>query len=156
MQKNNARIFGSRVFIFLILATLFFSACNGTKAIDSPPAVDPVVNPVDRGTTDTGTTTTPDTVVTFALTGKNFVFVIDGQENPELRVKQGDTVTIELAVTEGFHDWVVDEFAAKTQQVKSGGTTSVTFVADKQGTFEYYCSIGSHRQQGMKGTLIVE
>lgn len=34
--------------------------------------------------------------------------------------------------------------------------TSVTFVADETGTFEYYCSVGNHRGQGMIGKLIVE
>ncbi len=54
------------------------------------------------------------------------------------------------------HDWVVDEFDAKIAQVAAGKTTSVEFVADKTGTFEYYCSVGKHRQNGMVGKLIVE
>jgi plastocyanin len=29
-------------------------------------------------------------------------------------------------------------------------------VADKKGTFEYYCSVGQHRALGMKGKLVVE
>jgi len=40
--------------------------------------------------------------------------------------------------------------------VTPGTPTSVTFVADKTGTFEYYCSVGNHRAQGMVGKLIVE
>lgn len=36
------------------------------------------------------------------------------------------------------------------------GVTSVTFVADTLGTFEYYCSVGNHRAQGMVGNLVVE
>jgi len=43
-----------------------------------------------------------------------------------------------------------------TDKVQAPGTTSVEFVADQEGAFEYYCSVGNHRQQGMKGTLIVE
>jgi plastocyanin len=88
---------------------------------------------------------------TFNLTGKNFEF-----SQKEIRVKKGDTVTVNFESTSGFHDWTVDEFNAKTQQVEVGTKTSVTFVADKAGTFEYYCSVGSHRQAGMVGTLVVE
>jgi plastocyanin len=88
---------------------------------------------------------------TFNLTGKNFAF-----SQKEIRVKKGDTVTINFESTNGFHDWTVDEFNAKTQQVEVGTKTSVTFVADKVGTFEYYCSVGSHRQAGMVGILAVE
>jgi len=93
---------------------------------------------------------------TFVITGENFKFVMNGQEAPELRVKQGDTVRIEFSSIDGFHDWVVDEFGAATERVNTGGSTSVEFVADKKGTFEYYCSVGEHRAMGMKGNLVVE
>ncbi len=36
------------------------------------------------------------------------------------------------------------------------GKTFVEFTADKKGTFEYYCSVGEHRVNGMKGKFIVE
>jgi|SRR3989344_6648649 len=98
-----------------------------------------------------------DGMKTFVLTGENFKFVMDGKDNPDIRVKQGDKVRIEFTSIKGFHDWAVDEFGAKTKQVRdTEGITFVEFVADKKGTFEYYCSIGEHRQQGMKGNLIVE
>jgi plastocyanin len=85
------------------------------------------------------------------LTGKNFEF-----SQKEIRVKQGAKVTVNFTSENGFHDWVVDEFNAATEQVNTGGSTSVTFVADKAGTFEYYCSVGQHREMGMFGQLIVE
>lgn len=74
----------------------------------------------------------------------------------EIVVQQGDTVTINFESTDGFHDWVLDEFNARTKQVSPNKPTSVTFVADKAGTFEYYCSVGNHRAHGMVGTLIVK
>ena len=89
--------------------------------------------------------------VTVDLTGKNFEF-----SKKEIRVKEGDVVKINFTSESGFHDWVVDEFNAKTAQVQGGNSSSVTFVADKKGTFEYYCSVGQHRANGMVGTLIVE
>ena len=79
-----------------------------------------------------------------------------GYSMEEIKVKQGDTVTINLTNSGGLHDWVVDEFDAATEKISEGGNTSVTFVADKKGTFEYYCSVGAHRAQGMVGNLIVE
>jgi len=89
--------------------------------------------------------------VVVAITGDNFSF-----SQKEIRVKKGDTVQIELTSVDGFHDWVVDEFDARTKQVKSGNTDIITFVANRTGSFEYYCSVGSHRQLGMVGKLIVE
>jgi len=93
---------------------------------------------------------------TFSITGENFRFMMDGQENPTITVNQGDTVRIEFKSNQGFHDWVLDEFDARTEQVSDGGTTVVEFVADEAGEFEYYCSVGQHRQMGMVGRFIVQ
>jgi plastocyanin len=87
----------------------------------------------------------------FTVKGVNY-----GYDVKEIKVKKGDTVTINFISSDGFHDWVVDEFKAATKKVQPGTPTSVTFVADKQGTFEYYCSVGQHRVHGMVGKLIVE
>jgi len=80
---------------------------------------------------------------------------MNGIDNPELRVQQGDKVRIEFTSTKGFHDWVVDKFDVATERVRDGGSTFVEFVAENKGTFEYYCSVGEHRTTGMKGNLIV-
>ena len=90
-------------------------------------------------------------VKTFDLTGRNFAF-----SQKEMRVKKGDTVKIKFTRTEGFHDWVLGEFNAATTQAGAGNTSEVQFVADKTGTFEFYCSVGAHRSLGMKGELIIE
>lgn len=87
----------------------------------------------------------------FNVSGSNFKFDIE-----EIRVREGDTVMIHFTAADGFHDWVVDEFGAATDQVRPGTPTSVTFVADKAGTYEYYCSVGNHKDMGMVGKLIVE
>ena len=93
---------------------------------------------------------------TFKLNGGNFYFEMNGNKAPVLRVKKGDLVRVEFTSVDGFHDLVVDEFNAATDRVPTGQTASVEFVADKTGTFEYYCSVDSHRAKGMFGTLIVE
>lgn len=87
----------------------------------------------------------------FTLTGANFKFSLT-----EFRVNKGDTVKINFTSNDMMHDFVVDEFNARTKVVPSGESDSVTFVADKSGEFEYYCSVGQHRANGMVGTLIVE
>ena len=94
---------------------------------------------------------TKEGVKTFEIEASSFKF-----SEPEIRVKQGDTVRIVLENEGGIHDWVVDEFNARTKQLKSGETETIEFVASKKGTFEYYCSVGQHRQNGMVGNLIVE
>lgn len=87
----------------------------------------------------------------FTIKGVNFEY-----NQSEITVQEGDTVTINFESDEGFHDWVVDEFDAATEKVRPGTPTSVTFVAGTAGTYEFYCSVGSHREAGMIGTLIVQ
>src|SRR3989344_1142268 len=91
-------------------------------------------------------------VKTFAVSGNtDFIFSVS-----EMRVKKGDTVTVVFTNAGGMHDWRVDEFGAATKVLAAGGVETISFVADKTGSFEYYCSVGNHRAMGMKGTLIVE
>jgi nitrite reductase (NO-forming) len=108
-----------------------------------------------RSTTDsrpTPVTTKPSEHVVIDVAGIDFEYDIK-----QIKVKKGDTVTINFKSNKGFHDWVVDEFNAATERVtEKDGITSVTFVADKVGTFQYYCSVMNHRQMGMIGYLIVE
>ena len=92
-----------------------------------------------------------DSVKTFNVVGDNFSFDIK-----EIKVTKGDKVKIVFVNKEGFHDWVLDEFNAKTPRLGEGKTAEVEFVASKTGSFEYYCSVGEHRQMGMKGILVVE
>ncbi|QDZ41223.1 hypothetical protein FRE64_15495 [Euhalothece natronophila Z-M001] len=96
---------------------------------------------------------------TLDLTAEGREFYIDGEEeeNPDLVVQEGSMVEVTLCVTGGTHDWVVDEFDAATDQIgEDDECSTVSFVADQVGEFEYYCSVGNHREEGMYGTLIVE
>lgn len=89
---------------------------------------------------------------TIEVTGENFEFSTD-----EIRVKAGQPVTLKFTSTNGFHDWVVDEIpGAKTKQINTGQSDTITFTPTQKGTFEFYCSVGQHRQMGMVGNLIVE
>ena len=89
-------------------------------------------------------------LIEFTVDASNFAFA-----PKTLTVNKGDTVKITLNNTFGMHDLKIDEFNAKTKVLKAGESETITFVVDKSGSFEYYCSIGTHRQMGMVGQLIV-
>ncbi|HEY4518695.1 MAG TPA: cupredoxin domain-containing protein [Candidatus Paceibacterota bacterium] len=91
------------------------------------------------------------TVKEFTVTGSNFAFT-----PTTMTVNKGDTVKITFKNADGTHDWKIDEFNAATKKIGSGESETIEFVADKAGTFEYYCSVGQHRAMGMKGTLVVK
>jgi len=87
----------------------------------------------------------------FTVTGQKFSF------NPSsIVVKKGDQVKITFKSLDGLHDFKIDEFGAATKRVNAGEEDTITFTADKTGSFEYYCSVGTHRAMGMHGTLTVE
>lgn len=133
----------------LALMLVVLVAC--TQGADTPD----VAAELPDGARDEIPSAEPDVV--FQITGEDFVFRMDGEENPVLRVEQGQRVRIEFSSVDGFHDWVNDEFNASTERLQpEDGTAVVEFVADQPGEFTYYCSVGSHRAKGMEGTLIVE
>lgn len=124
-----------------------------TAKVTSPTQPQPTAqeSTAPNETSPTGAAAEQGAVKEFTITGSNFSF-----DPKEIKVKKGDTVKILFKNADGFHDWRVDEFNAATKKIKGGEQDSVQFVADKAGTFEYYCSVGEHRKMGMKGNLIVE
>lgn len=131
---------------------LLFTACN-------PQPSDVTTTPgEDTAGVESETDPAPEMAV-FNLTaeGREFFLEGEGEGNPDLVVQQGETVEVTLCVTGGTHDWVVDEFNIATDTLSAGDECStVEFVADQVGEFEYYCSVGSHRAEGMVGRLVVE
>ena len=73
-----------------------------------------------------------------------------------MMVNQGDTVKITVKNVGGVHDLKIDEFNIATRILQTGEEQTIIFVADKSGTFQYYCSVGNHRAMGMFGTLTVK
>lgn len=88
---------------------------------------------------------------TFEIKGLNYSYDVK-----EIKVKLNDSVKINFANTEGMHDFKIDELGVASKLTKAGETDSLEFVASKVGTFEYYCSVGQHRANGMWGKIIVE
>ncbi len=87
----------------------------------------------------------------FSMTAKRWAF-----EPSEIRVKEGDTARLKVKsidVTHGFSlpDFNVDE------KLEPGKEITVEFVANKKGTFTFFCSVFcGEGHKDMKGTLVVE
>lgn len=157
------KILLSAVIVLAFAGFLWFQrdsddTATGTPTPSTSASVSPSASPIGSASpttspqaTKTSTPTLQATLRTFTVLGNNFTF-----STSEIRVKKGDRVRIVFQNTVGVHDWVIDEFNAKTPRIESGQSATVEFIANKTGTFEYYCSVGTHRAQGMKGNLIVE
>lgn len=96
-------------------------------------------------------TTSTQATKEFTVKGTNFAF-----EPSMIKVKKGDKVKITFQNSAGFHNFVINEYGVATKQAQSPATEVIEFTANKTGSFEYYCSVKTHRQMGMKGTLVVE
>lgn len=126
---------------------------GGINSIDTAttPPVTPPTTTIDDGMTTPTTTPAAAAEKSFTVNGNNFSF-----SPSTLTVKKGDKVKITFNNDKGMHDLVIDEFNARTPIIGAGKSADIEFVADKTGSFAYYCSVGNHRAMGMKGTLIVE
>ena len=134
--------------VLIILAVLVW---GGYSIFSKENTVQVPTETVTNSETSIPVTVPAPSVKEFTVVGKPFSFT------PEtIEVNKGDTVRIVFQNQNGTHDWVIDEFNTRTKILQSGQSETVEFVADKTGSFEYYCSIGTHRQMGMKGTLIVK
>lgn len=94
-------------------------------------------------------------------TGPVKEFTVTGSSNKfspaSLTVKKGDTVRITFKSSgNALHDFMIDEFDVATSQLGDEEEEEVEFVANKTGTFDYYCSVSNHRAMGMVGKLVVQ
>lgn len=155
MRNHAARL------ALLACAALVVAACAATPEPTPAPAP-PSAPPTAAAPAPAALTPT----VRFTLlTGggtNQLVFVgvggdIDKQTNPTLQVQPGDVVEITLVNGDGvMHDLVIDEFKVGSGTIEQQGQLkTVTFTADQEGEFVYYCSVPGHRQAGMFGKLIV-
>jgi plastocyanin len=73
-----------------------------------------------------------------------------------LKAKAG-TVTFQFAnASQVPHAFAVEGHGVdKDSKIITGGKTTLT-VDLKPGTYQFYCPVDSHKQQGMKGTLTVK
>jgi cytochrome c oxidase subunit 2 len=134
---------------------LLLAGCN--TATPAQNTTEPVTEPVIEESTTTDITSETETrladgeVQIVEVEGGSFYY-----KPNEIRVRKGQPVKITLNSVDAMHDLVIDELDVKTEIVKSGESTEVEFTPNEVGDFEFYCSVGQHRANGMVGTLIVE
>lgn len=143
----------------LTLATvLILSACSPRAEVSAP------VIPVETTPEASANFDAEFTLKTVAESGKlAYVGVggeIDGIINPDLIIKPGDIVHINLVNGDGMpHDFYQPDLDIKTDYVvKIDDKVEIVFeVGDLQpGTYSYYCTVPGHRQAGQEGKLIVD
>lgn len=131
-------------FLGLLMVT---SGCVSSMTDNSEPSED--MNPSDsdiNSSPDTG----PEVDRTIEVAGGSYYF-----EPNDIQVEQGQTVKFVLTNEGGFHDMVIPELDAGTDRTNGGETDSFTVTFTETGEIEFICSVGTHAQQGMTGTITV-
>lgn len=93
----------------------------------------------------------PGEVKEFTMTAKQWEF-----EPSTITVNKGDTVKLHITSVDVTHGFGLPEFGVN-ENLEPGKAVDVDFVADKTGTFTFFCSVycgGGHSH--MKGQLIVK
>lgn len=131
----------------LVIPTLVLSGC--TQPAASPPA--PVTQEQPSSTPETTAIAPDGEVQVINLEAGSFYYKPDS-----LKFKKGQKVRLVISSVSMMHDFNIDELNVRSPIIKSGDTGTVEFVASQVGTFQYYCSVGQHRQNGQMGTLTIE
>lgn len=135
-------------FAFLMVSSVIFSACvhkpaeeNVTTNELTAPVAGEVIDKSVEGAVD------------YALDLSNFNF------SPALiEASPGETITVKISSVQGFHDFVIDELDARSKQINVGQEEIITITIPEDASgevYEFYCSVGNHREQGMVGVLRV-
>jgi cytochrome c oxidase subunit II len=91
------------------------------------------------------------TVKEFAVSATKFDFTPS-----TITVNEGDTVKLSVTSEDVDHGIAISAFGV-SEQVPVGETVEIEFVADKAGTYPFFCSVFCGSGHGaMKGTLVVQ
>ena len=73
-----------------------------------------------------------------------------------INVKKGQKVEITFKNTGDFPHNMTIEGVASSKTIQPGEEDTFSFTADKAGSYSYSCTVDSHTEKGMTGTLTVE
>jgi cytochrome c oxidase subunit 2 len=131
--------------ILLIVVIFVISGCVNSTTSDIE------AEPTAEKTPTESQPTSPENIKEFIMTAQKWDF-----DPVEITVNQGDTVRLRITSTDVKHGIAIPDFNVNVD-LDPNVETEVEFVADKSGTFTFYCSVfcGSGHKD-MKGTLIVK
>lgn len=135
MNKNI--IFWLVIILLILLGIFGKNILNGKKTLGSSQSMK----------TDSNISSMPGTI-----TVKGFNY---GYTPKTITVKEGDMVMLKFVSDDSPHTFTIDELGVN-QQFTYGKDASAMFTASKKGTFQFYCAVPGHKEEGMIGTLIVK
>ena len=158
----NFNTMGLKLMIFLIIGTVFFFGCSTSQQVPvqepqqilpgadvSIPVPDNNIN--EAVITEEPAPVKPSNVKEFTMTARQWSF-----DPGTITVNKGDRVKLTITSVDVDHGFALSDFKIN-EMLEPGKPVTVEFVADKTGTFTFYCSVpcgSGHRD--MAGKLIVK
>lgn len=138
------------VAIVIVAAGGFFVLNTNKPTTSTTPSE--TANPTTTPESESATTPSAMSENEITVEGGEFKF------NPsEIIVKKGEKVKLTFKNTGKFpHNFTIADLNISTKTIQPGEEDSITFTPEKTGEFKFICSVGTHEEQGMTGTLIVE
>jgi plastocyanin len=164
MNKRNATL---TIIAFLIIligaiaAVLIASELtddNDSNDTTSETRDDEIVNEEDINNVENGIVSQPqvtqpdeDIINTYDITMSNFTF------SPNIiEATPGETLTVSLTSIGETHDFVIDELDVQSFLLGSNESQDLTITIPDNASgnvYQFYCSVGNHREMGMVGEI---
>ena len=95
------------------------------------------------------------------FTGETVRVTVEADEfsfDPDrITVQRGDKLIITFENNGDIsHNFGISEYGVRTDTIEPGEEDTITFIANKRGTFDFFCSVQGHKEAGMEGELEVE
>jgi heme/copper-type cytochrome/quinol oxidase subunit 2 len=94
----------------------------------------------------------------FQISARKYAYRVAGVDRPEIHVREGDVVRVTFSADDIPHSFTVDEPYRISKRAEPGKSVTFEFLADKPGTFEFYCNlaIDERCRKELRGTLVVD
>ena len=94
----------------------------------------------------------------FEISAHKYAYRVTGADRPEIHVREGDVVRVTFSADDIPHSFTIDEPYRISKRAEPGKPVTFEFLADKPGTFEFYCNlaIDERCRKELRGTLIVD
>ena len=143
------------VIILLVAGFIFIRSSNQNALTPTPSPVaqmSPEVTPSETASPSATASSSAQVAQQITVTGTEFAFTPS-----TINVKMGQPVTITFKNAGKFsHNLTIAGLNVATKTIPAGQSDSVTFTPAKAGSFSFVCTVDSHADKGMKGTIVVK
>ena len=94
----------------------------------------------------------------FQVSAHKYAYRVSGSDTPEIHVRQGEIVRITFSAEDIPHSLTIDGPYRISKRAAPGKPVTFEFLADKPGTFEFYCNLtlDERCRKELRGTLVVD